>query len=104
EMRRGSLTSGCHVDLTRLALGVSNELENCPGRHREIYHHDLGHASNARDRRDVADEIEIELLVKRRVHRVSQTDKQERMAVRHCPHDALGADIAAGACSVLNAE
>ena len=52
----------------------------------------------------LADEIEIELLVERRVHRIRYTDKQEHIAVRCCTHDAFGADIAAGACSVLNDE
>jgi hypothetical protein len=33
-----------------------------------------------RDRRDIADEIEIELLVERRVHRARQPDNQERIA------------------------
>src|SRR5215468_8870136 len=56
------------------------------------------------DRRYFADEIEIELVVERRVHRVRQPDEQERIAVRRCPHDALGADIAAGTRSVLNDE
>jgi hypothetical protein len=29
-----------------------------------------------------------------RVYRVRQADKQERIAVRRCPHDGFGADIA----------
>jgi len=61
-------------------------------------------AANARDRRYFADEIEIELLVERRVHRVRHADKQKRIAVRDCPHDAFGADIAARTRSVLNDE
>jgi hypothetical protein len=48
------------------------------------------------------DEIEIEPLVERRVHRVRQAGKQERVAVAGCPHDGFGADIAAGARSVLD--
>jgi hypothetical protein len=35
-----------------------------------MYHHDVGKADDARDRRDVADKIEIELVVERRVDRV----------------------------------
>ena len=63
-----------------------------------------GCANDARDRRDVADEIEIELVVERRVDRVRRSDKEERVAVRRRPHDRLGADIGAGARPVLDDE
>ena len=63
-----------------------------------------GHAADARDRRDVADEIEIELVVERRVDRVRRSDQEERVAVRRRAHDRLGADIAAGARPVLDDE
>ena len=59
-----------HVDLARIGLGIGDELGNGLGRNRWIHHHDIGHADDARDRRDVADEIEIELVVERRVDRV----------------------------------
>ena len=64
----------------------------------------IGHADDARDRRDVADEIEIELVVERRVDRVGRTDQEERIAVRRRTHDRLGGDIAAGARPVLDDE
>ena len=104
DVGHGPASGRPHVDLARIGLGVSDELRDRLGWNGGMDHQDIRSAAYARDRRDVADEIEIELLVKRRVHRVSQTDKQDRMAVRHCPHDAFGADIAAGACSVLNDE
>ena len=63
-----------------------------------------GHADDARDRRDVADEIEIELVVERRVDRVRRIDQEQRVAVRRRTHDRLGADIAAGARPVLDDE
>ena len=69
-----------------------------------MYHHDKGAADDARDRRDVADEIEIELVVERRVDRVRRTDQEERVAVRRRTHDRLGGDIAAGARPVLDDE
>ena len=74
------------------------------GRNRRIYHHDVGAADDARDRRDVADEIEIELVVERRVDRVRRTDQEQRVAVRGRAHDRLGGDIAAGARPVLDDE
>ena len=58
----------------------------------------------ARDRRDVADEIEIELVVERRVDRVRRSDQKERIAVRGRAHDRLGADIAAGTRPVVDDE
>jgi hypothetical protein len=61
-------------------------------------------AANARDRRYFADEIEIELVVERRIHRVRHADKQERIAVRRCPHDCLGGDIAASTRPVVDDE
>ena len=51
----------------------------------------MGHAHDAGDRRDVADEIEIELVVERRVDRVARADQQQRVAVRRRAHDRLGA-------------
>ena len=55
-------------------------------------------------RSDVLDEIEIVLLVKRRVSCARQAGKQKRVAVRWRAHDRLSADIAACACPVLNNE
>jgi hypothetical protein len=54
-----------HVDLAWIGFGVSDELGDRFSRNGWNDHHDLGTAGDARDRRDVADEIEIELLVKR---------------------------------------
>src|SRR5216683_8154285 len=104
DMGHGPAAGRSHVDLARVRFGVTDELWDRLGWNGWIDHHDIWGAANARDRRNVADEIEIELLVERRVHRVRQSDKQERIAVRRCPHDAFGADIAAGARSVLNDE
>ena len=64
----------------------------------------IGIADDARDRRDVADEIEIELVVERRVDRVRRADQEERVAIRGRTHDRLGGDIAAGARPVLDDE
>ena len=47
-----------------------------------MYYHDFGRASDASDRRDVADEIEIELVVERRIDRAGRTDQEERVADR----------------------
>jgi hypothetical protein len=93
-----------HTDLARMRLGVGDELGNCLGWKRWIYHHDKGRAGNACDRRDVADEIEVERVVERRIDRVRRDDQKERIAVRGCTHDRLGGDIGAGAWPVLDDE
>src|SRR3984893_14182320 len=103
-MGHGPAAGRSHVAFPRMGLGVCDELRDRLGWNGWIDHHDIRGAANARDRRYFADEIEIELLVERRVHRVRQADEQERIAVRRCPHDAFGTDIAAGARSVLNDE
>ena len=63
-----------------------------------------GHADDARDRRDVADEIEIEFLVERRVDCVRRADQEQCIAVRGRAHDRLGGDIAASTRPVLDDE
>src|SRR5262249_617551 len=62
-----------HADLARIGLRVDDELGNRLGRNRRVNHQDGGTSEDARDRRNVADEIEIELVVERRVGRVHRT-------------------------------
>ena len=69
-----------------------------------MYHHHKATAQQAGDGCDIANEIEFEVLVKRRIDRVRRTRKQERVAVRSRTHDGLGGDIAAGARPVLDHE
>src|SRR5262245_30188751 len=69
-----------------------------------MHRHDVRHVVQGRDRRDVADEIEIELVVERRVDRVKSTDQEQRVAVGRGTHDRLSGDIAAGARTVLDDE
>jgi hypothetical protein len=66
-MLRGPVAARRHIDLARIGLGIGDELGDRFGRNRRIDLHHVGHAVDARDRRDVADEIVIELFVKRRV-------------------------------------
>jgi len=52
-----------------------DELRDRLGWNGWIDHHDIKGATNARDWRYFGDEIEIELLVERRVHGVRHSDK-----------------------------
>src|SRR5215813_9829116 len=87
-----------------MSFGISDELGDRLGWNRWIHHHEVRHDNNAGDRRDVADEIEVELLIKRRVHRVRRMDEEERIAIRYRTHDGLRGDISAGARPVLDNE
>src|SRR5215204_7829473 len=64
--------------------------------------HDLGLPRDARDRRDVAGEIEAESLIERRIGCVGRADEEERIAVWRCPDDRFRCDIAAASWPVLN--
>ncbi len=104
DMLRGSVAGRRHVDLARIGLGVGNELGNGLGWNRWIHQHYEWLANDARDWRDVADEIETELVVKCRVDRVHRSYQEERVAVRSRTHDRLGTDVGAGARPVLDDE
>jgi hypothetical protein len=65
---------------------------------------DVGDADDAGDRGDIADEIVIELFVKRRVDRMNQIDLQQRVAIGRRVHDHFGADVGAAAGPVLDNE
>ena len=62
---RRPATGRCHVDLARIGFCVGDEIWKGPGRNRWINLHDEGEARDFADRRDVADEIEIQSVVKR---------------------------------------
>ncbi len=91
-----------HVEFAGIGLGIGDELGNRLGRNRRVHHHDVGTSEDARDRRDVADKIEIELVVKRRVGRVDNTAQEERVSVGRRTYDRLGADIAAATRPVVD--
>jgi hypothetical protein len=69
-----------------------------------VHYHHVRHTDNAGDWRDVANEIEIELLVQRGVDCIRRSGQEERIAVRRRARDRLGGDVAAGAWPVLNNE
>src|SRR5215831_4817003 len=93
-----------HGELARIGFGVRDELRNRLGRNGWVHQHDVGVDNNAGDRSDIANEIEIELVVQRRVNRVVAPGYEQRIAVRRCAHDRLRADIGAATRSVLDDE
>ncbi len=92
------------LSLPGLASGIGDELGNRFRGKRRIHHHHVGRAHDAGDRRDVAEEIEAEPIVERRVDGVRRADHQQRVAVGRRVHDRFGGDVAAGAGAVLDDE
>src|SRR5260370_32612104 len=59
---------------------------------------------NARDWRDVADEVESEVRIERGIVRIPRTHHEEHVAIRDRTHDRLGRDIAARAWPAFDDE
>ena len=62
------------------------------------------HANDACDGCDIADEVEIELLVERRVYGIREGGQKQSMSIRRRIDDGFGADVAASSWSILNHE
>jgi hypothetical protein len=77
----------------RIGFHVADELRDGLRRKRRVHLHDKGKADDTRDRRDVADKVEIELVVERGVDRIRRRDEQQRIAVRRRTYDGFGGDI-----------
>src|SRR5262249_61641170 len=69
-----------------------------------MHRHDHRKANDARDRSNVANEIEIEVIVERRVDCIRCAGEKQRVAVWLRAHYRLGSKIATGAISVLHYE
>src|SRR5262245_66647970 len=86
-MGRCSGSSRRIIDFARASLGVDDELGNRVRWNRWIDHHDKWCADDARDWRNIADEIVVELVVECRIDRVETTDQEKRVAVCGRAHD-----------------
>src|SRR5262245_47870023 len=69
-----------------------------------MHQHDIWHPDQARDRRDVTYEIEVESLVERGINGVRGKGQKEGIAIRSRSHDRLGGDVGARAQAVLDDE
>src|SRR5580700_1502528 len=92
------------IDLAWVGPGIGDEFRNGLGWKCRIDFHDIRHAKHARDRRDVANKIEIELVIERWTYHLRRTDPKQRVAVRWRTNRRLDADIAPGPRTVLNDE
>src|SRR5262245_35114776 len=89
---------------SRIGFGICDEVRDRLDRKRGIYRNEVGQADDAAHWRDIADEIEVELVVEGRVDRVRCSDIQERIAVGRRTHDRLSANIAGAARSIFDDE
>ena len=102
EMLRGPVAGRAVVDLARICFRVGDEFGNRLRRKRRTYRHDVGKSNDAGNRREVADEIEAEFFVERRIDRVHRAAQQQCVTVRGCTNDRFGRYIAARAGPVLD--
>ena len=94
-----------YADLARVGLGVGDELGERLGGKCCVDHHDMAHPHDAGDRGDVADEIEVELVIeRRRIGGGRRVEYEKRIAVRRRVHDRLGGQVAARSRPVLDEE
>jgi hypothetical protein len=104
QMFRSTVASRRKVEFARIGLGVSDELGDGLGGDRWVDDQDQGQTDQSGDRRDVANEIEIQFFVERRIDRIRRRADEERIAVRCRSDDGLGRDVVASSGAVLNDE
>src|SRR5258708_2411812 len=81
DMRPGAVAGRRHIELARIRLGIGDEFGDRLRRKRWMHLHAVILVADARNRRDVTDEIVFELLVERRVDRVRYVDQKQRIAI-----------------------
>jgi hypothetical protein len=103
-VRPGADALGGKIDLTGVSLGIGDQVRDRFGRERRVGDRDEGGNANARDRREVADEIEIQTRVERGIDCIGRYRDQQRIAVRRRVSGIFSADIAGGARPVVDDE
>src|SRR5258708_5915914 len=81
HMRPGAVAGRRHIELAGIRLGIGDEFGDRLRRKRWMHLHAVMLVADARNRRDVTDEIVFELLVERRVDRVRYVDQKQRIAI-----------------------
>src|SRR5438067_3480096 len=92
-----------HADLARIGFGIRNEFRDGLGWNGWMYRHQKGALDKANDC-DVADEIEIQVLIESCIDCGSSICTKKRIAIGGRTYDCLRRDIAGGACPVLDDE
>ena len=81
HIQHAPATGRPHVDLAGIGFGIGNEFRNGFGRERRVHDHHARPAGYACHRRDVVDEIEVEIVVERCIDRIDRSDEEERIAI-----------------------
>jgi hypothetical protein len=81
---------------------ITEFIEGPSSNNQWVDHHRKRCAYDTCDWRDVADEIEVEIVVERSVDRCRRANQEERIAVRRRSHDRRRGDIAAGTRPILD--
>ncbi len=107
EQRAGNMAgranaAATHIDLAAIGPGISDEFREGLYRQRRVDDHDQCRPLDAGDRRDVAREAEIEIVVERLVDRARRAGQQKRITVRRRMCHEAGADVGPGAATVLD--
>src|SRR5262249_9063968 len=102
HMSRAPIAARAHADPAGIGLGMGDELGNRRDRKRWIHLHDMWHAVDARNRRNIANEVVVEFCEQCRMDCGGSTDHEERIAVCRRTHDRLYTDIATTARTVLD--
>jgi hypothetical protein len=63
--------------------------------------HHKGHTADACDRRDIANEVEVQ-LEHRGIDGTCRSNQEQRVTVRRCSDDGLGGNAAAAARAILD--
>src|SRR5262249_49296750 len=95
DMLRASGTTGRHVNLAGIRLGVRDELGKRLSRERRVDYQDAESGMRARDGRDSGKNMEIEFMVERDVQTISRRKLKGGVATRGRSHDCLVRNIAA---------
>src|SRR5262249_8434296 len=104
DMVRAAVAWRCHVDFTWIGFGIGDKFRNGLRRKRWRNQDNKRSLGYARDRCDIPDEIEIQIRVECRVHRIGRGGLEGRITVGRSSCDIFGGDVAAEAWSVLDYE
>src|SRR5499425_3381535 len=104
NVSRAPIAAGTLAVLDGIILRVGDELGNSCDRKRWIHLHDMRHTDDARNRRNITNEVVVEFFEQRCIDCCGSADHEERIAVCRRTHDRLYTDIATTAGTVLDEE
>jgi hypothetical protein len=104
NMRRTADAQRSNGKLPGSGFGIGDELGHRCGPDRRMYNKNSSGAGDARNRHQIANEIEFEIFVEGCIPGVAAGGMQKGISVRCGSHDGLGRQIAGGAGSIINDE